>query len=139
LLANGNSTVRLSNVNYGGGKSLGDAVLFGGAAGNLDAGVTLTSSSFLGLFVESFSAGSKLEFKLSLSTNASHRAIPDRLTIFILDASGTPVATLAPAADYMVGVDLTTKDPSLQVFGSDPARPPFTGPPISIPSPRVED
>jgi hypothetical protein len=139
-LGNASSTVTVTDVAFGGGKGFGDAVQFGGTSGNLETGVTLTTSSFLSLFVETFLPGSKLDFTLSLTTaSRGHHRIPDRLTIFILDGYGMPIATTASVADFFVGVSLTSEDPRVEVFGSDPSRPPFTGTPISIPPPRVED
>ena len=133
-LASGSSTVKLSNFKFGGGKPLADSVTVGGANGSLETSVTLTTTSFLGLFVESFAAGTRLEFTLSLSAKGG-QSVRDRVTIYILDASGTPIGTLAPSGDFLIGIDLTSEDPAPQVFGSDTSRSPFVGNPISIPPP----
>jgi hypothetical protein len=138
-LAAGDSSVQVTNVDFHGGKALGAPVLLGGASGELEKLVTITNSSFLGLFVETFSPGSELTFTLSLTAGRSSSGIPNRFTVFILDASGAPIATLAPAGDFFIGIDLTSEDASPEVFGSDPSRPGFTGTPISIPRPKIDD
>jgi hypothetical protein len=135
----GSSTVQVANVNFNGGKTLGSPVLFGGASGDLGSSAAITNTSFLGLLVESFLPGSKLTFTLSLTAGHNKTGVPDRLTIFILDATGAPIATLAPAGNFFIGIDLTSEDPAPEVFGSDSVRPPFTGIPISIPRPKVSD
>jgi hypothetical protein len=76
---------------------------------------------------------------LSGTAGRSSSGIPDRLTVFILDGSGTPIATLAPAGDFLIGIDLTSEDASPEVFGSDSSRPTFTGAPISIPRSTVDE
>jgi hypothetical protein len=153
-LSDASSIVKVTDVNFGNGTGAGTSVLFGGASGTLETGVTMTTSSFLSLFVQTFSPGSHLHFTLSLTTanrgrpdlfgddeSERHRqvafGIPDRLTFFILDGAGMPIATLAPVADFLLGVNLTS-DPSAEVFGSDASRPPFTGNALSIRPPKVE-
>jgi len=138
-LAAGDTTVQVTDIGFSGGRALGGPVLFGGANGELGTAVTITNSSLLGLLVEPFSPGSELTFSLSLTAGSNKSGTPDRLTVFILDGSGAPIATLAPAGDYFVGIDLTSDDPSPETFGSDLSRRTFTGSPISIPRPKAED
>src|ERR1700680_1459779 len=52
-----NNTVTMSHFTFGGGSSLGSPVVFGGASGSLETGVTMTDSSFLSLFTEQFAPG----------------------------------------------------------------------------------
>jgi hypothetical protein len=136
-IGDANNTVVLSNFNFGGGSALGGPVVFGGAAGSLETGVTITDSSFLSLFGEGFAPGLQLSFSLDVTSNDDADGIPDRLTVYILDSSGVPLPTLAPAGDYFLGVDLHSTGPIFDTWGSDPFRAPSVGNPVSIPAPTV--
>jgi hypothetical protein len=138
-LEDGKSTATVTNVNFGSGKALKVPFLVGGASGDLTSAVTITNSSVLSLFVETFTPGEELSFQVSLTAGQSKGGFPTRLTVFILDASGTPLATLAPVGDFFIGIDLTSEDPSPEVYASDPSRPPPAGNPISIPAPEIQD
>jgi hypothetical protein len=133
----GNNTVVVNNFSYGGGSSLGGPELFGGATGSLETGVTLTDSSFLSLLSEQFTPGNQLSFSVTWTSNDDVGFYPDRLTFYIFESSGVPLRTLAPAADYFFGIDLSSTNPIVSVYGSDPSRPPTVGNPISIGPPTV--
>jgi hypothetical protein len=135
----GDSTVRLSNIDFHGGAALGTPTVFGGTNGDLGTSVTLANSASFEFFSQGFSPGTKLTFTLTITAGTSHHDFPDRVTIFIFDGSGAPIATLAPAGDYFLGVDLTREDPVVQTYGSDPSRPPFTGKSIPINAPKFDD
>jgi hypothetical protein len=137
--ADGKSTAIVTNVDLEDGKPLGDPATIGGASGELSSVVTLTNTSFLNLLVENFSPGKTLSFQVSVTGERNPGGYPAGLAILILDGSGTPLATLAPAGDYFLSVGLTSEDPFPKVYGSDPSRPPFTGTAISIPAPRIDE
>src|ERR1700730_12874681 len=63
-LADGNNTVNIRPFDFAGGSGLGNATLIGGTSGSLETGITLTDTSFLNVFYESFSPGSVLRFTL---------------------------------------------------------------------------
>ncbi len=67
-LSDANNTITVANVDLGGGNSLGNVVLFGGATGNLETTVTISDTSSLSLFSEVFSPGQSLRFTVSLTT-----------------------------------------------------------------------
>lgn len=138
-LEDGKSTATVTNVNFGSGNALGNPFLVGGASGDLTSTVTITNNSVLSLFVQTFTPGDELSFRVSLTAGQGQRSSPTRLTFFIVDSSGTPLPTLAPAGDFFIGIDLTSEDPSPDVYGSDLSRPPFTGNAISIPPAQIED
>jgi hypothetical protein len=139
-IQDGKSTATISNLNFGSGGPLGSSVSFGGATGDLRTSVTITNTSVLNVFSESFSPGKEVSFDLLLSGGRPViDAFPSRLAIFILDRSGTPLPTLAPVGNYLLGVDLTPEDPIGQGFGSNPTTPPYIGTAVSIPTPEIDD
>jgi len=132
-----NNTVSLSNFNFGGGSSLGSPLIFGGASGSVEAGVSIVDNSFLSLFSEPFAPGLQLSFSLGLTLNDDAGGTPDRLTFFVLDNSGVALPTLAPAGDYFFGVDIHSTGPIFDAYGSDPNRAPTVGAPVLIPTPII--
>jgi hypothetical protein len=87
----GNNTASLSNFLFNGGAAVGSPTLNGGASGNLTSGVTLTDNSFFNQFIQGFTAGSTLSFRLSLSTNVGSGGTPDQFSFAILDKTGTEI------------------------------------------------
>jgi hypothetical protein len=136
-LADANNTISVTNVDFGGGNGLGSVTVFGGASGSLESGLTITDASPLNLFSEGFSPGQVLRFTVTLTTNDDGGGTPDRITFYVLDASGTPVPTLAPAADYLLGIDLGSAPSAPAAFGTDPSRSPSNGNPIAISAPTL--
>ena len=136
-LADANNSVSVTNVNFGGGNSLGAATLFGGANGSLESGIVMTDGSPLSLFSEAFSPGQFLRFTVLLTTSDDDGGIPDRLVFYILDSSGNPIPSLSPAADFLVGIDLRSAGAAVESFGTDRTRSPSNGNPIAINAPTV--
>jgi hypothetical protein len=136
-IGDGNNTVTLSNISFGGGSALGNPLLFGGTSGSLETGVTITDTSFLSIFAEQFAPGLDLSFTLDLTGNDDADGIPDRFIFYVLDSSGVALPTLAPAGDYFLGADLGSAGPVFDVWASDPSRAPSVGNPVSIPAPTV--
>lgn len=139
-LADGGSAATVSNVNFDGGEGSGSSIVVGGVSGSLESDVTLTTSDFIGAFAESFLPGKTLRFTLTITSTKPRTEgfPPDRLTMFILDGTGTPLATLAPThTDYFLGINFFPEEAKPDLFGSDPSRPPFTGVPILLQAPNV--
>ena len=132
-----NNTANIGAFNFGGGSALGSPFLFGGANGSLETGVSLTDSSFLGLFSEQFAPGLLLTFSLDITSNDDANGIPDGLSFFLLDSSGVALPTLAPSGDYFLGAALGSSGTVFDAWGSDPTRSPTVGIPLSIPSPTI--
>jgi hypothetical protein len=138
-IGDANNAVTLSNFTFGGGSALGSPLLFGGASGSLETGVTITDNSPLGLFAEQFAPGLELSFSLDLTLNDDAGGIPDRFTLYVLDSSGVPLPTMAPYGDYFFGVDLYSTGAIFDAYGSDPSRAPTVGNPVSIPAPTITE
>jgi len=136
-VGDGNNTITMSSISFGGGSPLGSPVLFGGAAGSLEAGLSIVDNSFLSLFSQQFAPGLGLAFSLNLTSNDDLGGTPDRFTLFVLDSFGVPLPTLAPAGDYFLGVDLNSGGGTFDNWASDPARAPSVGNPVAIPTPAV--
>jgi len=132
-----NNTVTIGDFNFGGGSSLGGPIVFGGASGSIETGVSMTDTSFISVFSEQFAPGLQLSFSLDLTDNDDAGGTPDRFSFFVLDSSGVPIPTLAPAGDYFLGADLTSNGPVFDVYGSDPSRPLSVGGPVSIDAPII--
>ena len=66
-IGDANNTATLSSFTFGGGSALGSPLLFGGASGSLETGVTITDSSSLSFFAEQFAPGLQLDFSLDLT------------------------------------------------------------------------
>jgi hypothetical protein len=135
----GNNTVTASDFDFGGGSALGGPLVFGGASGSLETGVSITDTSFLSLFYEQFAPGLQLSFTLDLTSNDDADGIPDGLTMYILDNSGNPLPTLAPGGgDYFLTAALGSSGAVFNVYGSDPSQAPSAGGgPVSISAPSV--
>jgi hypothetical protein len=76
-----------------------------------------------------------LSFQLGLTSNDDSSGVPDGFTFYILDSSGVPLPTKAPAGDYFLTAALHSSGPVFNVYGSDPSRSPSVGNPVSIPAP----
>ena len=132
-----NNTITISDIHFGGGSALGSPLVFGGASGSLETGITITDSTFLSLFIEQFVPGLQLSFTLRLTSNDDAGGTPDRLTFFLLDNSGVALPTLAPFGDYLFGVDLHSTGAIFDAYGTDPTRAPTVGNPISMSAPVI--
>jgi hypothetical protein len=116
---------------------IGPPTLFGGATGSLAESVVLTDTSVLNFVVQQFTPGASLTFTIVVAAfNEEEGEIPDGIAFAILDSSGTPVPTTAPAGDYLASLELTPNG-VLTFYGSDVARSPFTGDPLTITRPTV--
>jgi hypothetical protein len=135
----GNNTAVLSNFLFNGGAAVGSPTLTGGATGTLTSGITLTDSSFFNQFIQGFTPGSALSFRLSLSTNVDSGATPDQFSFAVLDKTGTEIPTLAPSFfDVFVQIDINSANPAVQTFGTDTSRSPAGGGgPINITAPTA--
>jgi len=133
----GNNTVSASDFGFGGGSALGSPVVFGGASGSLETGVTIIDTSFLSLFYEQFSPGLLLTFNVSFTSNNDADGIPDGFTVYVLDNSGLPIPTLAPSGNYFLSAALGSTGPAFNTYGSNPSQAPYIGDPVPIPAPTI--
>src|SRR5688572_26247632 len=93
VIANGNNTVTLTDLDLGGGSlTPGTTDFEGGVTGDLMAGLTLTDSSFFNFFLQSFTPGAFLSFAVSMTTNlnADPLSAPDLFPFSLLDPSLVP-------------------------------------------------
>src|SRR5206468_1506217 len=105
--------------------------------GNLGSAVLFSDSTFLSFISESFTPGSRLRFTLTITTSEDDGEFPDRFTFAILDRSGTPIPTLAPAGDSLFGFDLPSSA-NVDAFATDQSRGPVAGGPIAIDAPLLD-
>jgi hypothetical protein len=89
-----NNTVSVSGFSFAGGSASGATSLFGGATGSLAGAVELVDSAFFNAFSQSFIAGSRLTFSVSVSTNVDAGSTPDEFSFAILDARGSALPTI---------------------------------------------
>jgi hypothetical protein len=136
-IGDANNTATLGSFAFGGGSALGSPLLFGGASGSLETGITIKDSSSLGFFAEQFAPGLQLNFSLDLTLNDDSGGTPDRFTFFLLDSSEVPLPTLAPVGDYFFGADIYSTGPIFDAYGSDTSRSLSVGGPASVPVPTI--
>jgi hypothetical protein len=123
-----NNMAILNNFLFNGGAAVGSPTLTGGATGNLVSGITLTDSGFFNQFIQGFTPGSSLSFRLNLSTNVDTGGTPDQFTFAILDRTGTELPTLAPSFfDVFIQVDIDSANPLVHTYGTDTNRIPAGG------------
>ena len=134
-----NNTATLSSFAFGGGAPMGLPTVAGGSNGNLSSSVNLTDSSFFNQFIQGFTPGSMLQFRLSLTTNVDSGGTPDQFSFAILDKNNTEIPTLAGSFfDVFVSIDIESSNPTVTTFASDTMRSPAAGGlPITIAAPQV--
>lgn len=104
---NGNNTAILSQFNFGGGSLLGSPMSSGGVTGSLASSVTLRDTSAFNEFLQGFTPGSSLSFRLSLTNNAN-APTPDLFSFSILDGNLFNLRTFSPGdSDALVVINLT--------------------------------
>jgi hypothetical protein len=136
-IGDANNTVTLSGLDFSGGSALGSPIVFGGASGSLENGISITDTSVISFFEEGFNPGLQLSFSLDLTLNDDSGGTPDRFTFFLLDSSQVPLPTLAPFGDYFFGADIYSTGPIFDAYGSDASRSLSVGGPASIPVPTI--
>jgi hypothetical protein len=112
-----NTITTLDLFDFGGGAALGAPSTVGGAGGTLASVVTLNDSSFFNSFVQAFTAGMTLGFRVDVATTASGVPQPDSLQISILNALGQPIATTDPSGlDALFFAELSPAGVSSETF-----------------------
>lgn len=114
----GNNTATLSDFTFGGGGATGSANLFGGASGDLSSGVTLGDSSAFNEFYQTFTPGSWLSFKVSLTTQADSGGTPDLFSFAILDGSTSNLPTESAGTDTFFAITIDGVTNSAAAFAS---------------------
>jgi hypothetical protein len=122
----GNNTAFVSNIALDGGAAVGSPTVTGGGSGNAATSITLTDSSFFNQFIQEFTPGNRLNFRLVLSTNVDSGGIPDQFTFAVLDSTGVEIPTLSPF-NVFVQIDIDSANPLVQTFGTDTTRVPGAG------------
>ncbi len=122
----GNSTVKVANLNFGGGSGTFFSLL-GGATGSTVDGVRLSDTRFFNQFLQDFTAGSFVSFDLVLALNADAMA-PDLLTVAILDRNYLEIPTNGPLGAEFVSYQIGDSAP--RGFGS-------SSPFYTLPSPTI--
>jgi hypothetical protein len=123
-----NNTVTLSGFTFGTGGMAGPAPpspAIGGAAGTLSTAVVLTEPSPINDFVQQFTPGTLLTFKVIATTNIDGSGTPDSFSFLVLQnldtASGTgdKIPTRDPSgADTFLTIDLSGPGSTFRSFDS---------------------
>lgn len=130
------NTAVLSAFQFFGGGPAGSPTYIGDVSGSLATSVKLTDTTFFNEFIQPFTPGAELRFRLAL-TSAFIDVPPDEFTFAILDRTGTEIPTRSPL-DVFLQIDITSDNPPVQAFGTDPTRlPAGVGPGIAIATPNV--
>jgi hypothetical protein len=135
-----NNTVTLSSFSFGFGGSTGSgcpAALapcrFGGASGDLTTGVALNDSSPFGAFIQTFVPGNSLSFTMDFTTNVDTGGTPDAFAFSIVDSDGGSIPTVDPTgADTLLTIYFDSSNPTILLYGTDPARSTNNGTGVSI-------
>jgi len=136
---NANTTVSLSNFNFGGGSSVAGTFDAGGVSGSLDSNITLTDSSFYNEFYQGFTPGSTLQFDLQISSSPQGGVTPDSFAFAFLDSTLSNLPTLAPGSDVFSYVEIGDGDPVVTNYASnDSIIPNAGGPGLSILAPSFQ-
>lgn len=134
-----NSAV-LTNIQLGGGSTIGPALLLGDAWGSLSSAVVVTDGAVPSYFAQPFTPGGTLSFQLDLTTNINSGGVPDCFVVAILDSSLTPIPTMAGAGfDMVLEIYINSDNPTTTIFAGDTTRSPAAGgPPIGFNAPALQ-
>jgi S-layer homology domain/Viral BACON domain/Putative binding domain, N-terminal len=131
LVGDGNTTIKITDFNFGGGSPVGTPTTFGAASGNALTSITLTDSEYLNYVIQSFTPGSILTFSITIISNG---ADADQMSFSILDRSGNEIPTQSPERFFQVLVSASMDTQIIKSFGSDASKVPASGgEPIGIP------
>jgi len=134
-----NNVISISNFSLSGGKLTGPPQANGGASGDLSSLVTMTDSSFFNQYVEAFTPGTLMNFRLQITANVDSGGTPDEFSMSILDNSGSEIPTLGRGASLLI-IDINSSNPIPSAFASDTTRSPHAGGfPISLSAPVVTE
>ena len=138
--------VMIENFTFGGGAATGSPTLVGGASGNLNSEVNLSTSSFLNDFQQGFVPQGLLQFDLCLMTDPANpaRDPADGFSFAILDSTGTEIPTLGffdIGSDVLLSIDLDgSGTPTILTYDTDDSQPPAGGTtPIVMGAPVVTE
>jgi hypothetical protein len=100
----------------------------------LESSIVLVDSQPVNLFAQTFTPGDTLTFTLTLTTNVDSGDVPDGFVFYILDRTGTSIPTFqGPPLNELLAVYLTSANPSVQTFATNPTQAPAAGgSPINI-------
>ncbi len=119
-----NNTVMLSDFDfYGGSAAAPPALLFGGAAGSLQSGISITDSDpFFNAAIQGFTPGTNLSFVAIFTNNADVGPFDDMFSLSLLDGDFNGIPTLDPSGnDTLITITLDgTMTPAVPGFpGTD--------------------
>ncbi len=136
-LGDGNNTLVLDQFSFGvGGAAVDPASAVGGVSGSVGTSVSFVDNEFFNQFIQPFTPGSLLRFRVSLSTNVDAGGTPDEFSFAILDSSSTEIPTLGGFDAFLV-LDVDSANPQPQVFASDTSRITAGGGPVDLGAPTI--
>lgn len=112
--------IDVTSFAFGGGSPTGAPINTGGSAGDLGGTVTLSDSTFLNEFSQTFSLGSELVFDVDLADVNVDSPSPDALLFCLLDDTGMPIPTTDPNGFAMFVLELSSsslKVGDIQAYG----------------------
>jgi hypothetical protein len=135
----GNNSVTLSNFSFGGGSPSGSPFLSGSVTGDLSSSIQFTDSQVTNIFFEGFTAGSTLQFNISLTTNVDAGGIPDEFVMSLLDSTLSPIPTTSSSPLYpLVDILIDSSNPTVTTYAASPQQP-AAGGFITFSAPSVEE
>lgn len=136
----GNNTVVMDQFALGaGGGAVGLPSTIGGVTGDLSSSVTLTDSDFFNQFIQEFTPGDLLSFRLKLPTNVDAGGVPDEFSFSILDSGFTEIPTLG-FFDVFLLADIDSNHPVPSGFASDSSRNTAAGgAPVDLDAPLIRE
>jgi hypothetical protein len=109
----GNNTATLSNFLFGGGSAGGAPALFGGASGSLASGIAIIDNAFLNEFLQGFTPGASLSFRVNLTTAVDAGPTPDQFSFSLTETGAAP-----SFFDTLIKVDINSATPAIQTFSA---------------------
>jgi hypothetical protein len=125
---NGNNTVIVDNFDFGGG-SEGGLSLFpylGDVSGDTTIGLTFKDTDLQADYMQSFTAGGTLTFRITLPTANVDSPNPDAFYFAILDSGQSAIPTNSPISpSVFLSVDITGGLPIINRYHSDTSQTPI--------------
>ncbi len=109
--SDGNNTVTVSNFDFGSGAPIGMPIIVGGVVGDLTSNITMTDVEYFNDFMQEFTPGATLGFRLNLTSNEDLGGVPDEFSLAIYDG--------AYNGNAMLIADIRANTAPLQTYPSE--------------------
>jgi hypothetical protein len=113
-----NNTATIDTFLFGTGNVISSPLTsIGGASGSLSSSVSITDSAFLNEFSQPLNPGSKLSFRVELTTNVDAGPAPDAFSFSILNNNGAEIPTTGVGSALLL-VNIDSTHPRVETFGT---------------------